>query len=152
MDRLTLRSRSVLWSPWTNEDYTRVVTAANRLASSRERIIVQLHPFRLTAAERLHRRFPGSSGLHILVWEVSSAAAAQPLSEYDVLSCFEIRRCDDTDRHEGEVEDCCICLGDLYRGSVTALDCRHEFHSDCIRRWLVRGQNFCPLCKAPAIK
>ncbi|KAL1555786.1 putative late blight resistance protein R1B-17 [Salvia divinorum] len=56
----------------------------------------------------------------------------------------------DNDEYEEEV--CCMCLDDLYRGSVTTLDCRHEFHSDCIRRWLARGQNFCPLCKAPAIK
>ncbi|KAL1555800.1 RING-type E3 ubiquitin transferase [Salvia divinorum] len=71
-------------------------------------------------------------------------------SQDDVLSGFKTCRCDDTDQHKEEV--CCICLEDLYRGSVTTLDCRHEFHSDCIRRWLVHGQNFCPLCKAPAIK
>ncbi|KAL1555798.1 putative late blight resistance protein R1B-17 [Salvia divinorum] len=69
----------------------------------------------------------------------------------DVLSGFKTRRCDDTDQDENE-EVCCICLDDLHRGSVTTLDCRHEFHADCIRRWLVCGESFCPLCKAPAIK
>ncbi|XP_047952962.1 uncharacterized RING finger protein C32D5.10-like [Salvia hispanica] len=70
----------------------------------------------------------------------------------DVLSGFKTRRIDDKDQHEEEV--CSICLDNLYSGSatVTVLDCQHEFHPDCIRRWLVDGQNFCPLCKAPAIK
>ncbi|KAL1555799.1 E3 ubiquitin-protein ligase DZIP3-like [Salvia divinorum] len=72
--------------------------------------------------------------------------------EDDVLSGFKTRRCNDTDQDENEDEVCCICLDDLYSGSVTTLNCRHEFHPDCIRRWLVCGQNFCPLCKAPAIK
>ncbi|KAL1555782.1 RING-type E3 ubiquitin transferase [Salvia divinorum] len=73
-------------------------------------------------------------------------------SQDDVLSGFKTRRCDDDADQHDEEEACCICLDDLHRGSVTTLDCRHEFHSDCIRRWLVRGKNFCPLCKAPAIK
>ncbi|XP_047949561.1 E3 ubiquitin-protein ligase MBR1-like [Salvia hispanica] len=72
------------------------------------------------------------------------------LPEDDVLSGFRTRRCDDTNQDKEKV--CCICLDDLYRVSVTSLDCRHEFHPDCIRRWLVCGENFCPLCKAQAIK
>ncbi|KAL1555783.1 RING-type E3 ubiquitin transferase [Salvia divinorum] len=95
-------------------------------------------------------------GIVIRVWSVN-AAAMPPQSdghvdspEDDVLSGFKTRRCDDTDQDEEEV--CCICLDDLYRGSVATLNCRHEFHADCIRRWLVCGENFCPLCKAPAIK
>ncbi|XP_047965256.1 E3 ubiquitin-protein ligase RNF13-like [Salvia hispanica] len=56
-----------------------------------------------------------------------------------------------THRYNGEEDDdCCICLECLHRGLVATLHCRHEFHGCCIGRWLNRGKNFCPLCKARA--
>lgn len=73
----------------------------------------------------------------------------------DILSQFKKRRCNDVgsgDDEDEEAEICCICLERLYRGLVATLDCRHEFHGDCIRRWLVGGHNSCPLCKARAIR
>ncbi|XP_047952964.1 RING finger protein 44-like [Salvia hispanica] len=69
-----------------------------------------------------------------------------------VLSGFKTRRCNYDAVIQDEKEVCCICLDDLYHGSMTALDCGHEFHPGCIRQWLFRGKNFCPLCKAPAMK
>ncbi|KAL1566197.1 ubiquitin-protein transferase activity protein [Salvia divinorum] len=51
----------------------------------------------------------------------------------------------------GETEDCCVCLERLRRGLVATLHCRHEFHGSCIGRWLLRGQNSCPLCKVRVI-
>ncbi|KAL7106247.1 hypothetical protein ACP275_07G100100 [Erythranthe tilingii] len=49
---------------------------------------------------------------------------------------------------------CAICLDDLYcpdqsTNNVGVLDCKHVYHSDCIRRWL-RVKNFCPMCKSVA--
>ncbi|XP_042010618.1 probable E3 ubiquitin-protein ligase RHG1A [Salvia splendens] len=100
----------------------------------------------LPAAE-LHAQY---SNYFVPVFPNPTPPPSRHPSQGDVLSGFKTRRCcDDTDQHEEEV--CCICLDKLYRGSVTTLDCSHEFHPDCIRRWLVDGQNFCPLCKAPAI-
>ncbi|KAL1566196.1 RING-type E3 ubiquitin transferase [Salvia divinorum] len=70
----------------------------------------------------------------------------------EALSQFEMRDYNDDDVEEGEeTDDCCICLERLRRGVVATLRCRHEFHGGCIERWLRRGQNFCPLCKARAM-
>ncbi|KAL1566199.1 RING-type E3 ubiquitin transferase [Salvia divinorum] len=73
----------------------------------------------------------------------------------EALSRFETCRYNDDgdsveDGEETE-DDCCICLERLRRGVVATLRCRHEFHGGCIGRWLRRGQNFCPLCKARAM-
>ncbi|KAG8362707.1 hypothetical protein BUALT_BualtUnG0049000 [Buddleja alternifolia] len=58
---------------------------------------------------------------------------------------------DDTDDDKG-VEACCVCLDDLYREHefIGTLDCGHEYHADCIKKWLIR-KNCCPLCKATAL-
>jgi len=33
---------------------------------------------------------------------------------------------------------------------IGILQCRHEYHVDCIRRWL-HEKNVCPLCKSKAL-
>ncbi|PIM97469.1 hypothetical protein CDL12_16959 [Handroanthus impetiginosus] len=47
---------------------------------------------------------------------------------------------------------CVVCQDDLCQESHTigVLDCGHEFHACCIKKWL-RRKNNCPLCKAVAI-
>jgi hypothetical protein len=43
---------------------------------------------------------------------------------------------------------CAICIEVFDEQSmVTVLDCRHGFHTGCIRFWLHK-QTLCPLCKA----
>merc|ERR1712217_261715 len=42
---------------------------------------------------------------------------------------------------------CTICLDDFHDGDVARrLPCRHDFHSECIKKWLRRSKQ-CPLCK-----
>ncbi|EYU41100.1 hypothetical protein MIMGU_mgv1a020235mg, partial [Erythranthe guttata] len=54
-----------------------------------------------------------------------------------------------------ESDVCVICFDDLCqennKNNIGALECGHEYHSDCIRHCL-RMKNFCPLCKAVAFK
>lgn len=46
---------------------------------------------------------------------------------------------------------CSICFAELEDGNkIGDLSCRHEFHVDCLKTWLVR-RNTCPLCQAPNI-
>lgn len=83
--------------------------------------------------------------------EVSVRSCGGKPYEEIVLEQLKIRNFDEEERHEDEEEICSICLEDLYRGTIAALDCRHEFHVGCITRWLVGCKNFCPLCRATAL-
>ncbi|OIT05057.1 PREDICTED: E3 ubiquitin-protein ligase MBR2-like [Nicotiana attenuata] len=48
-------------------------------------------------------------------------------------------------------DSCCVCLDTFGDGdNLGQLDCGHEFHYDCIRKWL-RGKNCCPICKRTAL-
>ncbi|KAG6404995.1 hypothetical protein SASPL_132574 [Salvia splendens] len=140
-----LKFETILWSPWTSEEHD---AAMNQVAQHRHQgSSIEVSLVQLTAA-------PVPHPLSLLLPEFGLVIRVlSPFQDLDdVLSGFMTRRCDDDADIQDEKEVCCICLDDLYRGSVTALDCGHEFHPGCIRRWLFRGNNFCPLCKAPAMK
>ncbi|KAI0510909.1 hypothetical protein KFK09_011520 [Dendrobium nobile] len=50
-----------------------------------------------------------------------------------------------------EKEPCCICREDYSEGEgIGTLDCRHDFHTDCIKQWLM-FKNLCPICKTTAL-
>ncbi|KAK8613608.1 hypothetical protein V6N13_101366 [Hibiscus sabdariffa] len=46
-----------------------------------------------------------------------------------------------------ELEPCCICQEEYMDGDDTGiLDCGHDFHTSCIKQWLML-KNICPVCK-----
>ncbi|KAH7523648.1 hypothetical protein FEM48_Zijuj06G0034200 [Ziziphus jujuba var. spinosa] len=50
-----------------------------------------------------------------------------------------------------EAEPCCICQEDYNEGEdLGTLECGHDFHSDCIKQWLMH-KNLCPICKTTAL-
>ncbi|KAL5698002.1 RING-type E3 ubiquitin transferase [Ranunculus cassubicifolius] len=50
-----------------------------------------------------------------------------------------------------ETETCTVCQVEFKDAEkVGSLDCGHEYHVDCIKRWL-QVKNVCPICKVPAI-
>ncbi|XP_026430195.1 E3 ubiquitin-protein ligase RLIM-like [Papaver somniferum] len=53
---------------------------------------------------------------------------------------------------EEETEICTVCQ-DKYENQdkIATLGCKHEYHQDCITKWLVR-KNLCPICKGQALK
>lgn len=49
---------------------------------------------------------------------------------------------------EDEGEDCVICLEEFKQGDkIRILPCSHEYHSECIDRWLQTQTQQCPMCK-----
>ncbi|KAL1566195.1 receptory region, transmembrane domain- and RING domain-containing protein 6-like [Salvia divinorum] len=157
----------ILRRTWMVDDYVRAAIGLPRLPTAASSVVeaVILEAARLGAAvplaDQLARVLPGDFGLLVRAWLSvrlgHSPPTALPRNEDgggdDVLSQFKTRHYNSGDIDgEEETEDCCICLERLHRGLVATLQCRHEFHGGCIGRWLRRGQNFCPLCKARAIK
>ncbi|KAK7319888.1 hypothetical protein RJT34_04616 [Clitoria ternatea] len=50
-----------------------------------------------------------------------------------------------------DMEPCCVCQEEYTDGeNVGSLDCGHEFHSECIKQWLMQ-KNLCPICKTTAL-
>lgn len=50
-----------------------------------------------------------------------------------------------------EVEPCCICREEYNDGEdIGTLECGHEFHSNCIKQWLMQ-KNLCPICKTTGL-
>ncbi|KAJ3676904.1 hypothetical protein LUZ60_002628 [Juncus effusus] len=48
-------------------------------------------------------------------------------------------------------EPCCICQEEYNEGEdLGRLDCGHDFHSPCIKQWLLH-KNLCPICKSTAL-
>ncbi|XP_016441814.2 LOW QUALITY PROTEIN: E3 ubiquitin-protein ligase MBR2 [Nicotiana tabacum] len=55
-------------------------------------------------------------------------------------------------RSSSNLEPCCICQEEYTDGDIIGmLDCGHEFHTNCIKQWLLL-KNICPICKTTALK
>ncbi|KAL2466668.1 Uncharacterized protein Adt_42519 [Abeliophyllum distichum] len=53
--------------------------------------------------------------------------------------------------NDEEPEICVVCQGEYEENeSVGMLRCGHEYHVDCITKWLLQ-KNVCPICKAEAL-
>ncbi|KAJ0508972.1 putative transcription factor C2H2 family [Helianthus annuus] len=51
---------------------------------------------------------------------------------------------------EGEL--CVICQDEFKRKEMLAvLECKHRYHPECIKEWLIR-MNVCPVCKSQGLK
>ncbi|XP_026434645.1 E3 ubiquitin-protein ligase RNF6-like [Papaver somniferum] len=103
-----------------------------------------------------HQNQQGASIILVLRRGVVIAAAVEErigmvqrgLSKETISSHLKTRvHTTSTDSMEEETEICTICLdGYENKGKIATLDCKHEYHEDCITQWLVR-KNVCPICK-----
>ncbi|CAA3032849.1 E3 ubiquitin- ligase MBR2-like [Olea europaea subsp. europaea] len=72
------------------------------------------------------------------------------LSEEKILRSMEQRKYEPFGSSPNS-EPCCICQEDYIAGDgIGILDCRHEFHTKCIKQWL-KLKNLCPICKTTAL-
>lgn len=83
--------------------------------------------------------------------------SASPLEVKKQLKVVEFaslaRKChveEDEDDNDDNVPTCVVCLGNLEaKHKVRELkNCIHNFHVECIDRWMDAGQLNCPLCRA----
>ncbi|KAE9609358.1 putative transcription factor C2H2 family [Lupinus albus] len=50
-----------------------------------------------------------------------------------------------------DADPCCVCQENYGDGDDTGrLDCGHDFHSNCIKQWLMH-KNLCPICKTTGL-
>ena len=42
---------------------------------------------------------------------------------------------------------CAICLETNLKGEVVELPCKHYFHKNCAKGWLLEKSTLCPMCK-----
>ncbi|KAI3758919.1 hypothetical protein L6452_06492 [Arctium lappa] len=68
------------------------------------------------------------------------------LTEETISSCIKQK----TYATVPDAEPCCICQEEYKNGDdIGGLECGHDFHRSCIKKWLVH-KNLCPVCKSAA--
>ncbi|TKY75056.1 E3 ubiquitin-protein ligase HIP1 [Spatholobus suberectus] len=74
------------------------------------------------------------------------------LSEETVLKHLKQRKHSVEKESQIDAEPCCVCQEDYGDGDdIGTLDCGHDFHSNCIKQWLMH-KNLCPICKTTGLK
>ncbi|KAG9439850.1 hypothetical protein H6P81_020015 [Aristolochia fimbriata] len=74
------------------------------------------------------------------------------LTEETVLKCLKQRTYAAVSIGDSQdVEPCCICQEEYVVGEqLGSLDCGHDFHSACVKQWLLL-KNLCPICKTTGL-
>ncbi|XP_059314016.1 E3 ubiquitin-protein ligase MBR2 isoform X1 [Lycium ferocissimum] len=136
-----------------------VLHAMRRGESRRSEDYMMLDPFVNGVAE-LHDRHRGMrldvdnmSYEELLALEERIGSVNTGLSEETIFGRMKQRKhgliCGGS---SSEMEPCCICREEYTTGDdMGMLDCGHEFHSNCIKQWLML-KNLCPICKMTALK
>lgn len=45
-------------------------------------------------------------------------------------------------------KECSICLNKFaIKNKIRRLNCKHEFHKNCVDQWLLKGEMCCPICR-----
>ena len=66
--------------------------------------------------------------------------------EFNELTCYECNE-------ENNEKDCNICIECFNKGNIIIkLNCNHEFHKDCIKKWLCHNSIKCPVCRVEVAK
>ena len=66
--------------------------------------------------------------------------------EFSELTCYECNE-------ENNQKECNICIECFDKGNnIVKLNCNHEFHKDCIKKWLCDNSTKCPVCRVEVAK
>ncbi|XP_057839023.1 RING-H2 finger protein ATL57 [Cryptomeria japonica] len=98
-----------------------------------------IYVYRASASPPVEQPPPSSSS-----YSVDDAMKSNPVEQPLKMGVFSYRH-----QEEQQQEECVICLGEYQEGeALVALPrCQHNFHVDCIRRWL-KCKLRCPICNA----
>ncbi|XVF39898.1 hypothetical protein PTKIN_Ptkin01aG0069900 [Pterospermum kingtungense] len=73
------------------------------------------------------------------------------LSEETISNRLKRRKYSNSPETPLEAEPCCICQEEYNDGEdLGTLECGHDFHTDCIKKWLMH-KNLCPICKTAGL-
>ncbi|RDX85783.1 putative E3 ubiquitin-protein ligase RHG1A, partial [Mucuna pruriens] len=73
------------------------------------------------------------------------------LSEETVLKLLKKKKYSAEPGSQHEAEPCCVCQEEYKDGDdMGTLDCGHDYHTDCIKQWLMH-KNLCPICKTTGL-
>ncbi|TKY57835.1 E3 ubiquitin-protein ligase HIP1 [Spatholobus suberectus] len=73
------------------------------------------------------------------------------LSEETILKHLKKKKYSAEPGFQHEAEPCCVCQEEYKDGDdIGSLDCGHDYHSDCIKQWLMH-KNLCPICKTTGL-
>ncbi|GFW00120.1 hypothetical protein TNCV_3569071 [Trichonephila clavipes] len=51
-----------------------------------------------------------------------------------------------------DATECCICLNDDDSERYALIECKHTFHSICLKQWVENSKNTCPYCRGKLLK
>ncbi|KAF7817485.1 putative E3 ubiquitin-protein ligase RHG1A [Senna tora] len=73
------------------------------------------------------------------------------LSEETILKLLKQKKYSVEEGSQVEAEPCCICQEEFSNGNdIGTLDCGHDYHTNCIKQWLMQ-KNLCPICKTTGL-
>ena len=95
----------------------------------------------LSSYSNILSSFMGPTGTQVGE-DVKMVLTDQELSELDCKKMSEVEREDESDYK------CTVCLESVKEDeSVIVLKCKHIFHEKCIKTWLTKCSNKCPVCR-----
>ncbi|VAH73277.1 unnamed protein product [Triticum turgidum subsp. durum] len=88
----------------------------------------------------------------LLALEESIGTVNTGLADEKISACVKEVVCCSSDEAQDDEDDgrCLVCLEEYKNNDLLGiLKCRHDFHTDCIKKWL-QVKNACPVCKSAA--
>ncbi|KAK2398587.1 putative E3 ubiquitin-protein ligase RHG1A [Trifolium repens] len=74
------------------------------------------------------------------------------LNEETIMKHLKLKKYSvDESGSQNEAEPCCVCQEEYKNeDDIGSLDCGHDYHTDCIKQWLMH-KNLCPICKTTGL-
>ena len=82
------------------------------------------------------------------IWDMNTKEKVELVDDTEYNTCDNCNMINHLNKNTMEpIDNCSICLKDIYTNTMTKTDCNHYFHTTCLDNWLKNRQT-CPLCRA----